>query len=133
MDGVCALAGGVVHSSRRLWHGPGLRRADRGGSGFPSLAPFLDCGQTQVNTDLNAMPQTERQTVVAKSAAKAPVVFVLEDDPDILRLIQHHLKAANFETVGYPTSSGMLEQAVRLQPALFLLDIMLPGESGLDV
>ena len=86
-----------------------------------------------MNNDLNAVPQIERQTVVAKTAVKAPVVFVLEDDPDILRLIQHHLKAANFETVGYPTSAGMLEQAGRLQPALFLLDIMLPGESGLDV
>jgi len=78
------------------------------------------------------MPELERH-IVATKTAKPPVVFVLEDDPDILRLIQHHLKAANFESVGYASSAGMLEQAGRLQPSLFLLDIMLPGDSGLDV
>src|ERR1700758_1144601 len=86
-----------------------------------------------VNIDYRSRPETERLTVVAKTPSKAPVIFVLEDDPDILRLIQHQLKLAGFETVGFPTSNGMLEQAARIQPALFLLDIMLPGDSGLDV
>jgi DNA-binding response OmpR family regulator len=88
--------------------------------------------QTQVTTSLRTTPEVERHIVAAKTP-KPSVIFVLEDDPDILRLIQHHLKAANFETVGCAGSSGMLEQAGRLQPSLFLLDIMLPGDSGLDV
>ncbi|HVH86907.1 MAG TPA: response regulator transcription factor [Terriglobales bacterium] len=79
------------------------------------------------------MTPTERHSAVLKPPTKRPVVFVLEDDPDILKLIQHHLKQANFETAGFPASSGMLEQAARVGPALFLLDIMLPGENGLDV
>ena len=78
------------------------------------------------------MPQTERRIVVAKTA-KSPTIFVLEDDPDILRLIQHQLKVANFAPVGFASSTCMLEQAARVQPALFLLDIMLPGDSGLEV
>lgn len=86
-----------------------------------------------VNTELATKRDIERQIVVPKTASRSPLVFVLEDDPDILRLIQHHLKLANFETAGFASSSGMLEQAARVQPVLFLLDIMLPGESGLDV
>jgi len=86
-----------------------------------------------VNAELRTMPETEKHIVVAKIANKPPVVFVLEDDPDILRLIQHQLKQANFETIGFATAAGMLEQAGRIQPALFLLDIMLPGDNGLDV
>ena len=79
------------------------------------------------------MTPTERHSAVLKPPTKRPVVFVLEDDPDILKLIQHHLKQENFETAGFAASNGMLEQAARVGPALFLLDIMLPGESGLDV
>jgi two-component system phosphate regulon response regulator PhoB len=86
-----------------------------------------------VNTEFRTRPDTERLSVAAKTPSKAPQIFVLEDDPDILRLIQHQLKVACFETIGFATSAGMLEQAARSQPALFLLDIMLPGESGLDV
>jgi two-component system phosphate regulon response regulator PhoB len=94
---------------------------------------FLTVGQTSVNSDLRTATEIERQIVVGRTAPKAPVIFVLEDDPDILRLIQHHLKVVEFETVGYASSAGMLEQAERLQPSLFLLDIMLPGDSGLEV
>jgi CheY-like chemotaxis protein len=78
------------------------------------------------------MAEREGMIMVAKTA-KPIKIFVLEDDPDILRLVQHHLKLANFEPVGFASSIGMLEQAVRVQPALFLLDIMLPGDSGLEV
>jgi DNA-binding response OmpR family regulator len=85
-----------------------------------------------VNIDVSAMAEREGMIMVAKTA-KPIKIFVLEDDPDILRLVQHHLKLANFEPVGFASSIGMLEQAVRVQPALFLLDIMLPGDSGLEV
>jgi DNA-binding response OmpR family regulator len=86
-----------------------------------------------LKTELSAASDLERNIVAAKTMSKPPVIFVLEDDPDILRLIQHQLNLSNLETVGFPTSAGMLEQAQRRQPALFLLDVMLPGESGLDV
>jgi len=88
---------------------------------------------TLMNADMGVVQGTERRAVVGKTAVRSGVIFVLEDDPDILRLIQHHLKAANFEVVGFASSPGMLEQAARIQPILFILDIMLPGESGLDV
>ena len=86
-----------------------------------------------VQTERVTNRDSERQIVVSKAFGKSPLVFVLEDDPDILRLIQHHLKLANFETAGFTSASGMFEQAARSRPALFLLDIMLPGDSGLEV
>lgn len=86
-----------------------------------------------MTTESRTKFETERLSVAPKLPTKSSVVFVLEDDPDILRLIQHQLKLAGFETVGFPAPSGMLEQAARVQPALFLLDIMLPGDSGLEV
>jgi DNA-binding response OmpR family regulator len=85
-----------------------------------------------MNIDASTMSAREGVIVVGKTA-KPIKIFVLEDDPDILRLVQHHLELANFDAVGFPSSVGMLEQAARVQPALFLLDIMLPGDSGLEV
>ncbi|MFZ0661295.1 MAG: response regulator transcription factor [Acidobacteriaceae bacterium] len=60
-------------------------------------------------------------------------VFVLEDDTDILRLIQHHLEAASFAVRAFTTPLNVVSDAERQPPALFLLDIMVPGGDGLDV
>jgi two-component system phosphate regulon response regulator PhoB len=63
----------------------------------------------------------------------ARTIFVLEDDADIARLVDYNLQAAGFETRLYGTPAGLVQDAERSAPALFLLDIMVPGGDGLDV
>jgi two-component system phosphate regulon response regulator PhoB len=60
-------------------------------------------------------------------------IFVLEDDTDIARLVQHHLEAAGFAARLFTTPTYLIPDAERKAPALFLLDIMVPGGDGLDV
>jgi two-component system phosphate regulon response regulator PhoB len=60
-------------------------------------------------------------------------IFVLEDDTDIARLVQHHLEAAGFAARLFTTPAYLIPDAERQAPALFLLDIMVPGGDGLDV
>ena len=60
-------------------------------------------------------------------------IFVLEDDTDIRRLIQYRLESAGYAVRSYPAPGSILQDAERQRPALFLLDIMVPGGSGLDV
>jgi two-component system phosphate regulon response regulator PhoB len=60
-------------------------------------------------------------------------IFVLEDDTDIARLVQHHLEAAGFAARLFHTPANVIPDAERQPPALFLLDIMVPGGDGLDV
>jgi two-component system phosphate regulon response regulator PhoB len=60
-------------------------------------------------------------------------IFVLEDETDIARLVQHHLEAAGFAARLYHTPTNLIPDAERQPPALFLLDIMVPGGDGLDV
>jgi DNA-binding response OmpR family regulator len=60
-------------------------------------------------------------------------VFVLEDDVDISRLVQHHLEAAGFGVRVFGTPVNLIPDAERQPPALFLLDIMVPGGDGLDI
>jgi DNA-binding response OmpR family regulator len=62
-----------------------------------------------------------------------PNIFVVEDDPDISRLVRHHLEAGGFAVRLYPTGSGVLSEAEHQRPALFILDIMVPGKDGLDL
>ncbi|MGP8174073.1 MAG: response regulator, partial [Terracidiphilus sp.] len=60
-------------------------------------------------------------------------LFVLDDDADIARLVQHHLEAAGFAARLFHTPTNVIPDAERQPPALFLLDIMVPGGDGLDV
>jgi two-component system phosphate regulon response regulator PhoB len=60
-------------------------------------------------------------------------IFVVEDDPDISRLVRHHLEAAGFSVRLFPTGAGVLGEAERQRPMLFLLDIMVPGFDGLEL
>jgi len=60
-------------------------------------------------------------------------VFLLEDDADISRLVKHHLEAAGFDVRVYGTPGQLMPDAERSLPAIFLLDIMVPGGDGLDV
>ena len=60
-------------------------------------------------------------------------IFVLEDDTDIARLVQHHLEAAGFAARLFQTPTHLIPDAERQAPVLFLLDIMVPGGDGLDV
>ena len=62
-----------------------------------------------------------------------PSIFVVEDDPDISRLVRHHLENEGFTVRVYPTGSNVLADAERQRPALFVLDIMVPGKDGLEI
>ena len=60
-------------------------------------------------------------------------IFVVEDDDDIARLLRHHLQAAKFRVHAFARATGVIEAAEENAPSLFLLDIMVPGGSGLDL
>jgi two-component system phosphate regulon response regulator PhoB len=68
-----------------------------------------------------------------KGIILSQTIFVLEDDVDIARLMQHHLEAAGFSARIYSTPAAVIPDAERQAPVLFLLDIMVPGGDGLDV
>src|SRR5438270_7899624 len=54
-------------------------------------------------------------------------IFLLEDDVDISRLVQYHLQGAGFQVKPYMTMGTIVADAEREPPAVFLLDIMVPG------
>jgi DNA-binding response OmpR family regulator len=61
------------------------------------------------------------------------LIFVVEDDPDVSRLIEHNLRTAGYDVSTFFSGAPVVSSAAMLQPSLFLLDIMLPGMSGFDL
>ena len=60
-------------------------------------------------------------------------ILVLEDDTDIGNLVRHHLQLAGFNVRVCASGDEVIPLARKHPPALFLLDIMVPGGDGLDV
>lgn len=62
----------------------------------------------------------------------AKKVLVIEDDISTRRLVEFLLKREGFDVIGAKNGEeGML--LFEQNPALFIIDIMLPGMSGLDI
>jgi DNA-binding response OmpR family regulator len=62
-----------------------------------------------------------------------PLIFVVEDDEDIARLVSHNLQTAGFEVQSFVSGASVISEALREMPALLLLDIMLPGQDGFEL
>jgi two-component system phosphate regulon response regulator PhoB len=60
-------------------------------------------------------------------------VLIVDDDPDIRRLVSHHLKQAGFDVVSAETGREGLELALEKSPSLIVLDLMLPDLDGNEV
>src|SRR5580692_9092085 len=61
------------------------------------------------------------------------LIFVVEDEEDIARLISHNLQAAGFDVQSFVSGGSVVSEALREMPSLFLLDVMLPGTDGFDL
>src|ERR1700688_2901325 len=61
------------------------------------------------------------------------LVFVVEDEEDIARLISHNLQAAGFEVRSFVSGRSVVSEALREMPSLFLLDVMLPDADGFEI
>lgn len=66
------------------------------------------------------------------TAEGAPTVFVVDDDPSVRAAIQGLLKSASLRSESFETAEEFL-RAKRLDgPSCLVLDVSLPGVSGLD-
>lgn len=62
-----------------------------------------------------------------------PRILVVDDEPAIQRALRVNLKASGFDVAAVETGEQALDYAAENSPNLVILDLMLPGLSGLDV
>jgi DNA-binding response OmpR family regulator len=60
-------------------------------------------------------------------------VLIAEDDRVFNRLLQEHLKGAGFETRAVYDATQTWTQIVATPPELLILDVKMPGGTGLEV
>ena len=61
------------------------------------------------------------------------MIYLVEDDPSIRKLVSYALKGSGYEVAAFESGEAMEAEMGQDKPELFLLDIMLPGESGLEL
>jgi two-component system phosphate regulon response regulator PhoB len=61
------------------------------------------------------------------------IIFVVEDEADIARLVRHHLEASGFAVRLFAAGNTLIEEAEKQKPSLFLLDIMVSGADGFQL
>jgi len=64
---------------------------------------------------------------------RAPLVAVVDDEDDVRQALRRLLRSAGFDVLAYETGSEFLRHAARSQPECVVLDLRMPGMSGLDV
>jgi len=60
-------------------------------------------------------------------------VLIADDEEDVLKLVGNSLKGAGFKILEAKGGAEALEKALDQRPSLMVLDVMLPGMSGLEL
>ena len=63
----------------------------------------------------------------------AQKILVVEDEPDIRKLVRYHLSQESFKVIEAEDGERALKLVQHEKPDLVVLDLMLPGLSGLEV
>jgi FixJ family two-component response regulator len=66
------------------------------------------------------------------SAAESPCVFIVDDDPGVRRAIQDLLSSVALRSEAFATPQEFLDSKRADGPGCMVLDVRLPGMSGLD-
>jgi two-component system alkaline phosphatase synthesis response regulator PhoP len=61
------------------------------------------------------------------------MIYIVEDDINIREMESYALKNSGFNVVGFSDSEGFFQECRKALPSLVVLDIMLPGDDGLEI
>jgi RNA polymerase sigma factor (sigma-70 family) len=67
------------------------------------------------------------------SAGAAPIVFVIDDDESMRRALERLLRSVGLQVETFSAASDFIGRALPDRPACVILDLRLPGLSGLEV
>jgi RNA polymerase sigma factor (sigma-70 family) len=64
---------------------------------------------------------------------REPTIYIVDDDPSVARALSRVLQVAGFRQESFATAQDFLNQEGLESPACLLLDVQLPGLSGLEL
>jgi DNA-binding response OmpR family regulator len=135
-----ACRGSLLRAIGEAYEGRGrgatLWRGRACASGSPHVAS-RGAGAASAPDEIGAIPDAEIVVEVEPGPAApppraAPLVLVVDDEPEIRRLVERTLSAKGYAVALAEDGAEALEQAERLVPDLVLLDAMLPRVHGFE-
>jgi two-component system response regulator BaeR len=60
-------------------------------------------------------------------------IFIVEDEEKLANVLEKYIRAEGFETMIFNRGDHVVDAVRRQKPNLILLDIMLPGKSGIEI
>ncbi len=129
--------GGVPQGASQRLEGP-----ETASPASPAARERSDVEPDAVPVDVDVMRLRERQPsildpvefgAVRAGRSGLPLALVADDDKDIRTLAARLLERSGFEVVTAVDGDEALQLAIERQPAVCILDWMMPKRSGLDV
>jgi len=73
------------------------------------------------------------ERIVMSTTEPAPIVYVVDDDPDVLKAIERLLDSEGLKVMAFPSPRQFLECHERNVAGCLVLDLEMPGLSGLEL
>ena len=83
--------------------------------------------------DVPAALRPDGPRAEAQTSGLSPLVLVGDDDPDVVRIVDAHLAAADYRRILTFDGSRTLEEVRAQRPDVLVLDLMMPRMTGFDV
>src|SRR5262249_19775436 len=78
-------------------------------------------------------PTADRRLTMSQSPSSAGQIFVVDDDPAVRDVLSMVFTRAGYEVVGFADGGSLLAAAGTRSPTCIILDVHIPGKSGLDI
>ena len=97
------------------------------------LGPICSLGLPVSEQEFGVVSASALGNRGASTAAIAPVIFCVDDDPQFLRSLVRILRRRGYSVIGYDNPEKVLEGIPIHNPALVFIDVLMPGMNGLDL
>jgi FixJ family two-component response regulator len=82
---------------------------------------------------MSERPKSPPESAAGKEAVKEPIVFVIDDDLSMRRALTNLIQSVGLEVEAFGSAAELLQSKLPEVASCLVLDIRLPGLSGLDL
>jgi two-component system, OmpR family, phosphate regulon response regulator PhoB len=104
-----------------------------GGARWAKATAVTVFGKRYCDATVDGRRMNPNFLTVQNSQIGAGTVLVVDDEPEIVALISHHLTQAGYAVSAAYDGAEAIERLRAARPRLVVLDVMLPGITGFDV